>query len=100
MAMRMHAALGSLFLLTLAAGPAFPDPVPAKPVATQMAEQQRVLGAREIEERLYEQGYHRISHLGLEPGAYTARALDGNRRPVFLGVAPDTGEVIEAHPMR
>jgi hypothetical protein len=90
--------LRSLFLLTLAAGPALADStIISRP---QMAEYRQALDARQIEEQLYRQGYHRISHIDLDGSAYTARALDGNQRPVFLGIAPDSGEVIEAHPMK
>lgn len=58
------------------------------------------LDERQIEESLYRQGYGRVSHIAVESGAYTARALDENGRPVFLGVSAQTGEVIEAYPLK
>lgn len=76
----------SLLLLPLIAGPALAE--------------SGALDARAIEARLYQQGYQRISHIDFASGAYTARALDHDKRPVFLGISPMTGDVIEAHPMR
>jgi len=62
----------------------------------QLAEQPSSSDLRRIERGLYEQGYHRISHLRLESGFMTARALDEEKRPVFLSVSPETGSVVDA----
>jgi hypothetical protein len=65
----------------------------------QIAEQPSSADLRQIEAELYQQGYQRISHMRMENGLVSARALDEAKRPVFLGIAPETGRVVEAIPL-
>lgn len=62
----------------------------------QIAAQPSTADLRQIERELYDQGYQRISHLRLENGLLSARALDENKRAVFLGIEPDSGRVVES----
>ena len=89
-------ALDAATLAPALAGPAQKaEPAPAAQVASRGAP----LDLRQIESRLYEQGYHRISHLQMQDGLYAARALDDEDRPVFLGVSAGTGHVTQAIPL-
>lgn len=87
------ALVGCLVIGAVVVSPTLADERP------QVASQASTTDLREIERELYDQGYQRISHMRLENGLLSARALDENKRPVFLGVAPDTGRVVEAIPL-
>ncbi|MBL8707288.1 MAG: PepSY domain-containing protein [Rhodospirillales bacterium] len=82
------ALVGCLIFGAVVASPARADERP------QLAAQPSATDLRQIEQELYDQGYQRISHMRLENGLLSARALDESKRPVFLGVAPDTGRVV------
>ncbi len=82
----------------MVAGAVVVSPVVADERA-QVAAQPSMTDLRQIERELYDQGYQRVSHMRLENGLVSARALDENKRPVFLGVAPETGRVVEAIPL-
>jgi len=84
------ALVGCLVIGAVAVSPAAADQ------RAQIAAQPSTADLRQIERELYEQGYQRISHMRLEHGIVSARALDENKRPVFLGVAPETGRVVES----
>ncbi len=77
--------------------------VAATPLAAderaQVAAQPSSADLRQIEREFYDQGYQRISHMRLENGLVSARALDENKRPVFLGVAPETGRIVAEIPL-
>ena len=80
--------IGAVVVTPAAVSPAVADD------RAQVAEQPSSADLRQIERELYDQGYQRISHMRLENGLLSARALDENKRPVFLGVAPETGRVV------
>lgn len=93
------ALVGCLVIGAVAVSPAAVSPAWAdgrRQIAPQIATQPSTTDLRQIERELYEQGYQRISHMRLEHGMVSARALDENKRPVFLGVAPETGRVVES----
>ena len=88
------ALVGCLVIGAVAATPVLADER-SRDERAQIAEQPSNADLRQIERELYDQGYQRISHMRLENGLISARALDENKRPVFLGVAPETGRVVE-----
>jgi hypothetical protein len=87
------ALVGCLVIGAVAVSPTLADERP------QIAAQPSATDLRQIERELYDQGYQRVSHMRLENGLVSARALDENKRPVFLGVTPETGRVVEAIPL-
>jgi hypothetical protein len=89
------ALVGCLVMGAVAVSPAAMSPASADQRA-QVAAQPSTTDLRQIERELYEQGYQRISHMRLEHGIVSARALDENKRPVFLGMVPETGRVVES----
>ncbi|MCC7047922.1 MAG: PepSY domain-containing protein [Alphaproteobacteria bacterium] len=93
-------ALG-LAIAAAAVAPALAGPAEkaGSTAAAQVASRSAPLDLNQIESRLYEQGYHRISHLRMQDGLYSARALDDENRPVFLGVSAATGKVTESLPL-
>lgn len=87
------ALIGCLVIGAVAASPTLADE------RQQIAEQPSTADLRQIERELYDQGYQRISHMRLENGLVSARALDESKRAMFLGIAPETGRVVEAIPL-